>query len=73
MKMHLLVAGYYYVSMVLMKMDIQDPAHARRTLRKLAAELADLGGRNHKNVVVISARRESWPTVDLRYPQFSRI
>lgn len=44
------------------EMDIQDPAHARKTLRKLAVELADITGRNSQNIVVISARRESWPT-----------
>lgn len=44
------------------EMDIQDPAHARKTLRKLAVELSDIIGRNSQNIVVISARRESWPT-----------
>jgi len=50
------------------ELDIEDPTHARKVLRKLAAELGDIAGRNPENVIVISARRESWPTCRSEIP-----
>lgn len=44
------------------ELDIQDPSQARTVLRSLAAEIADIVGKNVNNIIIISARRESWPT-----------
>lgn len=44
------------------ELDIQNAEQARKTLRKLASKLSDIMGKHPQNVIVISARRESWPT-----------
>lgn len=44
------------------ELDIEDPLHARTALRNIAADLSDIIGKNNENAIVISARRESWPT-----------
>lgn len=44
------------------ELDIQNAEQARKTLRKLAFELSCIMGKHPQNVIVISARRESWPT-----------
>ena len=44
------------------ELDIQKPEKARHTLRQISAEIRDLTARHAANLIVVSVRRESWPT-----------
>jgi len=44
------------------ELDISEPDEGRKALRILCEELSDLMVKNSKNIFILSARRESWPT-----------